>query len=146
MDAASTRALFRCRPRTPAGSACSASAHAWSAAAQRSPSIPVGARAPRPSSSCRRTASRRSASMEPRILIADDHQLLRAGLRSLLEEQGFEVVGESENGRDAVNLVRKVKPDAVIIDISMPILNGIEATRLLDPVEDRHNDVDDHCI
>ena len=69
--------------------------------------------------------------MAARILIADDHQLLRAGLRSLLEEQGFEVVGESENGRGAVNLVRKLKPDALIIDINMPILNGIEATRLL---------------
>lgn len=69
--------------------------------------------------------------MAARILIADDHQLLRAGLRSLLEEQGFEVVGESENGRGAVNLARKLKPDALIIDINMPILNGIEATRLL---------------
>ena len=69
--------------------------------------------------------------MAARILIADDHQLLRAGLRSLLEEQGFEVVGESENGRGAVNLVRKLKPDALIIDINMPVLNGIEATRLL---------------
>jgi DNA-binding NarL/FixJ family response regulator len=69
--------------------------------------------------------------MAPRILIADDHQLLRAGLRSLLEEQGFEVIGESENGRGAVNLVRKLKPDVLIIDINMPILNGIEATRLL---------------
>src|SRR5262249_42599242 len=117
--------------RTPADSACPASAHAWSAAAQRSPSIPAGARAPPPSSSCRRTASRRSVSMAARILIADDHQLLREGLRSLLEQQGFEVVGESENGRGAVNLVRKLKPDALIIDINMPILNGIEATRLL---------------
>jgi DNA-binding NarL/FixJ family response regulator len=69
--------------------------------------------------------------MAPRVVIADDHQLLRAGLRSLLEDQGFEVVGESENGRGAANLVRKVKPDALIIDINMPILNGIEATRLV---------------
>lgn len=69
--------------------------------------------------------------MAARVVIADDHQLLRAGLRSLLEEQGFEVVGESENGRGAANLVRKIKPDALIIDINMPILNGIEATRLV---------------
>jgi two-component system response regulator NreC len=67
----------------------------------------------------------------PRILIADDHKLLRTGLRSLLEEQGFYVVGESENGRGAVNLVRRLKPDALIIDINMPVLNGVEATRLL---------------
>ena len=67
--------------------------------------------------------------MALRIIIADDHRLIRQGLKSLLENQGFEVVGEAEDGRSAVKLVKKLDPDAVIIDISMPELNGIEATR-----------------
>jgi DNA-binding NarL/FixJ family response regulator len=65
-----------------------------------------------------------------RILLADDHRILRSGLRELLEKQShFEVVAEAENGRDAVNLSRELKPDVVIMDITMPDLNGIEATR-----------------
>jgi DNA-binding NarL/FixJ family response regulator len=64
-----------------------------------------------------------------RILLADDHVLLRQGLRSLLETEGLQVVGEAGDGRSAVKLVNKLRPDAVIIDISMPGLNGIEATR-----------------
>ena len=67
--------------------------------------------------------------MALRIIIADDHRLIRQGLKSLLESQGFEVVGEAEDGRSAVKLVKKLDPNAVIIDISMPELNGIEATR-----------------
>jgi DNA-binding NarL/FixJ family response regulator len=67
--------------------------------------------------------------MASQILIADDHQLLREGLKSLLEDRGFEVTGEAEDGRSAVRLVKQLKPDAVIIDISMPGLNGIEAAR-----------------
>jgi two-component system, NarL family, response regulator NreC len=67
--------------------------------------------------------------MALRIIITDDHRLMRQGLRSLLDSQGFEVVGEAEDGRSAVKLVKKLDPDAVIIDISMPGLNGIEATR-----------------
>jgi DNA-binding NarL/FixJ family response regulator len=63
------------------------------------------------------------------ILITDDHQLIREGLRSLLEREGFEVIGEAEDGRSAVRLATKLPLDAVIIDISMPGLNGIEATR-----------------
>jgi two-component system, NarL family, response regulator NreC len=67
--------------------------------------------------------------MALRIIITDDHRLIREGLRSLLESQGFEIVGEAEDGRSAVKLAKKLDPDAVIIDISMPGLNGIEATR-----------------
>jgi two-component system response regulator NreC len=67
--------------------------------------------------------------MAAQILITDDHKLLREGLRSLLESRGFEVAGEAEDGRNAVKLAKQLKPDAVIIDISMPGLNGIEATR-----------------
>jgi len=65
-----------------------------------------------------------------RILLADDHKIMREGLRSLLEkESDLEVVAEAENGRRAVQLTLKFKPHIVIMDISMPDLNGIEATR-----------------
>ncbi len=67
--------------------------------------------------------------MSVRILLADDHAIVRQGLRSLLEEQpDMEVVGEAEDGRVAFNLVRELVPDIVIMDITMPNLNGIEAT------------------
>jgi DNA-binding NarL/FixJ family response regulator len=65
-----------------------------------------------------------------RILLADDHEVVRAGLRALLEEQsGWEVVAEAGDGRDAVEKASKLKPDAVVIDIAMPSLNGLEAVR-----------------
>lgn len=68
--------------------------------------------------------------MALRILLADDHKIVRDGLRSLLEkQQGMEVVGEAENGRLVLELARQKKPDVVIMDVSMPDLNGIEATR-----------------
>lgn len=68
--------------------------------------------------------------MATKILIADDHQILREAIGSLLSnELGMEVVGEAENGRMAVELARKLQPNIVIMDISMPHLNGIEATR-----------------
>ena len=68
--------------------------------------------------------------MTKRILLADDHKLLRDGLRSLLEKQpDLEVVGEAEDGRSAVLLTQKLRPDIVIMDVAMPNLNGIEATR-----------------
>jgi two-component system response regulator NreC len=64
-----------------------------------------------------------------RVLLADDHAILRESLKELLEERGFQVVGEASNGRDAVNLVEKLKPDVAVMDIGMPLLNGIEAAR-----------------
>src|SRR5512134_389904 len=66
-----------------------------------------------------------------RILIADDHALFRDGLRSLLVAQGHEVIGEAKNGREAVELTRSLKPDLVLMDVSMPEIDGIEATRLI---------------
>jgi two-component system response regulator NreC len=67
-----------------------------------------------------------------RILLADDHVVMRSGLRALLERQtNLEVVGESENGRNTVELAASLKPDVVVMDIGMPILNGIEATKTI---------------
>jgi two-component system response regulator NreC len=64
------------------------------------------------------------------IFLADDHTIIRQGLAKLLEgEPRFRVVGEAENGREAVKKVQELKPDIVIMDIAMPLLNGIEATR-----------------
>jgi len=68
--------------------------------------------------------------MDLKILIADDHAIFREGLRSLFEkEQGITVVGEAGNGNEAVELSRQLRPDVVLMDITMPGLNGIEATR-----------------
>ena len=68
--------------------------------------------------------------MQLRILIADDHPIVRAGLRRLLESRpGWQVCAEAENGRDAVEKAGKLKPDVAVLDISMPVLNGVEATR-----------------
>ena len=67
-----------------------------------------------------------------RILIADDHQIVRQGLRMLLAvESDMEVVAEADNGRKALRLAQELYPDVIIMDISMPDLNGIEATRQL---------------
>lgn len=67
-----------------------------------------------------------------RILIADDHGIVRDGLKSLLNEQpDMEVVGEAENGQTAVRMAEEHAPDIVIMDMSMPILNGVEATRMI---------------
>ena len=65
-----------------------------------------------------------------RILLADDHTVVRRGLRLLLEQQAdFQVVGEADDGRQAVDLAASVHPDVAVLDIGMPLLNGIEATR-----------------
>lgn len=65
-----------------------------------------------------------------RVLLAEDHTIVRKGLRSILDsEEGIEVVGEAEDGRAAVEAVEHLRPDVVMMDISMPSLNGLEATR-----------------
>jgi two-component system, NarL family, nitrate/nitrite response regulator NarL len=64
------------------------------------------------------------------VLLAEDHLIVREGFRSLLKrERDIEVVGEAETGRQAVQLTRKLRPDVVVMDIAMPLLNGLEATR-----------------
>lgn len=71
-----------------------------------------------------------------RILIADDHPVFRFGLRALLEAQeDIEVVGEAESGDEAVRMARSLKPDVLLMDVNMPGLNGIEATRQITAAE-----------
>ena len=65
-----------------------------------------------------------------RILIVDDHAVVRRGVRSLLEsEEGFEITGEATTGREAVDMARRLQPDVVVMDLSLPELNGLDATR-----------------
>jgi len=66
-----------------------------------------------------------------RVLLADDHALFRAGIASLLQAWGLEVVGEAANGFEALELTRRLRPDLVLMDIAMPECNGLEATRLI---------------
>jgi DNA-binding NarL/FixJ family response regulator len=74
--------------------------------------------------------SARPSQKEIRVLIADDHEFVRLGLRQLLEAgQGFAVCGEASDGRQAVDKAQQLKPDVVVLDISMPGLNGLETTR-----------------
>lgn len=74
-----------------------------------------------------------------RIVLADDHMILRKGLRSLLEaEKHVEIVGEGENGNDVVRLADELDPDIIVMDISMPKMNGVEATKR---VKTRHPNI-----
>jgi two-component system, NarL family, response regulator DegU len=66
-----------------------------------------------------------------RLLLVDDHTLLRQGLRRAVEDAGFDVVGEAGNGEEAVRLAVELRPDLVLMDVTMPVLDGIEATRRL---------------
>ena len=67
--------------------------------------------------------------IEPRVLLVDDHDLFRAGLRNLLEDQNVQIVGECANGTDALRAVRELAPDVVVMDLNMPGISGVEATR-----------------
>ena len=74
-----------------------------------------------------------------RILIVDDHTLLRAGLRALLtQDPGIEIVGEADNGRDAIRAVGQLAPHLVLMDLTMPGMNGIEAVT---EIKRRHPEV-----
>src|SRR5436305_867334 len=67
-----------------------------------------------------------------KIIIADDHEIFRNGLRNLLKNQdGFELVAEARNGRELINMVTRHRPDVIITDIKMPVMDGIEASKKL---------------
>src|SRR5262245_21427031 len=133
MGSASIRRRPR-RPQSRAGSGCSASA-----SASRSSGAACGSRA-RPEkargspSNCRRARAKRSrrapSLAKLRILLVDDHTIVRHGLRKILQErQDWEVVAEAGDGREAVRQILQLEPDVAIVDIGMPLLNGIEVTR-----------------
>src|SRR5215469_9709114 len=69
--------------------------------------------------------------MPTRVLLADDHAVIRQGLKALLEKQGIQVVTEASDGQEAVRLAEKVQPEIAILDITMPLLNGVDAAREL---------------
>jgi two-component system response regulator NreC len=69
--------------------------------------------------------------MPTRVSLADDHSLIRQAFRALLEKQGFQVVSEASNGQEALRSVEKTQPDVAILDIGMPVLNGVDAAREL---------------
>jgi DNA-binding NarL/FixJ family response regulator len=66
-----------------------------------------------------------------KVLLADDHRMLREGLRRSLAEEGFDVVGEADNGEQAVALAAELQPDVILMDVSMPQMDGVEATRAI---------------
>lgn len=67
--------------------------------------------------------------MAKRVLLVDDHRLVREGLRRTLEDAGFEVVGEAENGADGLEMAERLRPHVALMDVSMPVVDGITATR-----------------
>lgn len=75
--------------------------------------------------------------MPVHILLADDHAVVRQGLKSLLENEGFEVVAEASDGQQAVELSEKLCPDAAVLDVAMPMLNGIDAARQISKISPR---------
>jgi DNA-binding NarL/FixJ family response regulator len=64
-----------------------------------------------------------------RIMLADDHLLLRQGVRALLERDGFRVVGEAGDGREAIQIAQQTQPDFAVLDVMMPLLNGLDVIR-----------------
>src|SRR5256714_5281343 len=94
---------------------------------------------------------------ELRVLIVDDHDLFRSGLRNLLEEEGVQIVGEASAGQEALRIVRELAPDVVVMDLNMPGMGGVEATRhistiapltrvLMLTISDQDNDVIDAIL
>ena len=75
------------------------------------------------------TMSEASTQAPIRLLLADDHRMLRESLRRAMEEHGFDVVGEAADGEEAVQLAERLRPDVVLMDVTMPVLDGVAATR-----------------
>ncbi len=67
--------------------------------------------------------------MRVRVILADDHVMVRQGLRALMEREGFDVVGEAADGHEAMRLANELHPDVAVLDLSMPLLNGLDAGR-----------------
>jgi two-component system response regulator NreC len=67
--------------------------------------------------------------MPTQVLVADDHQIVRQGLKALLEREGFEVVAEAANGQQALQMAEKLHPEVAVLDLAMPLLNGLDAAR-----------------
>ena len=82
------------------------------------------------------TPNHEPATRRPRVLLADDHTMIMEGLSSVLEPE-FDIVGRAEDGRELLALAGQVKPDVIVADISMPLLNGIEAVRQLKKTDSR---------
>jgi DNA-binding NarL/FixJ family response regulator len=72
-----------------------------------------------------------------RVLLADDHKIVRQGLGALLQEQGFQIVAESGDGQEAVQQAEKLRPDVAVLDIGMPLLNGIDAAKEITRISPR---------
>ena len=70
------------------------------------------------------------------VLLADDHQVVREGLKALLEREGFHVVAEASDGQQAVQLAKQFQPDVAVLDVAMPILNGLDAAREIQKVSE----------
>ena len=71
--------------------------------------------------------------MPLRVLLADDHPIVRQGFRGILEREGLDVVGEATNGQEAIDLALTLAPDVVVLDVSMPVLNGLAAVPGIGP-------------
>ena len=69
------------------------------------------------------------------VILADDHPVVRHGLRSLLEREGFAVLGEASDGKEAITIARELRPDVAVLDLSMPLVSGLEAARTLQSEE-----------
>src|SRR5438876_10178439 len=75
------------------------------------------------------------------VLLADDHQVVRQGLKALLEREGFSVVAQASDGQQAVQLAKQFQPDVAVLDVAMPILNGLDATREIQKVSEKRKPI-----
>src|SRR5438093_10013708 len=75
------------------------------------------------------TCARKGCTMPIQVLLADDHQIVRQGLRAMLQNEGFRIVGEAGDGLEAVRVAGRVHPDVALLDLVMPLLNGLDAAR-----------------
>ena len=74
--------------------------------------------------------------MKKRIVIADDEPITRMDLKEILTEAGYDVVGEASDGFDAIELCKKLRPDMVLMDIKMPLLDGLKASKIINEIEE----------